>query len=105
MQPEEGNRILGKMSHYLQTPLTTIIYNFVDTLVHSRSDSEVLKQLTPDVSAFRALTEAWFPHSTLYKMLRELADEDVTIVVSTDHGSVRSEERRVGKECMVRRSG
>ncbi|HLR90842.1 MAG TPA: response regulator [Balneolaceae bacterium] len=90
IQPDEGNRMLGKMSNYLQTPLTTIIYNFVDTLVHSRSDSEVLKQLTPDVSAFRALTEAWFPHSTLYKMLRELADEDVTIVVSTDHGSVRA---------------
>src|SRR5690625_6624160 len=31
-----------------------------------------------------------FRSSTLYKMLRELADEDVTIVVSTDHGSVRA---------------
>src|SRR5690625_869309 len=31
-----------------------------------------------------------FRSSTLYKMLRELADEGVTIVVSTDHGSVRA---------------
>lgn len=90
IQPEEGNRLLNKMSNYTQTPLTTIIYNFVDTLVHSRSDSEVLKQLAPDVSAFRSLTEAWFQHSSLFKMLRELANEDVTVVISTDHGSIRA---------------
>lgn len=90
IQPEEGNKLVNKMSNYTQSPLTTIIYNFVDTLVHSRSDSEVLKQLAPDVSAFRSLTEAWFQHSSLYKMLRELANEDVTVVISTDHGSIRA---------------
>lgn len=90
IQPEDGNRLINKMANYTQTPLTTIIYNFVDTLVHSRSDSEVLKQLAPDVSAFRSLTEAWFQHSSLFKMLRELAQEDVTVVISTDHGSIRA---------------
>jgi DNA-binding response OmpR family regulator len=90
IQPEEGNRIVDKISNYTQSPFTTIIYNFVDTLVHSRSDSEVLKQLAPDVSAFRSLTETWFQHSSLFKMFKELADKDVTVVVSTDHGSVRS---------------
>lgn len=90
IQPEDGNRIADKISNYTQTPLTTIIYNFVDTLVHSRSDSEVLKQLAPDVSAFRSLTETWFQHSSLFRMFKELAKEDVTVVVSTDHGSVRA---------------
>jgi hypothetical protein len=90
IQPEDGNRLVNKMANYTQTPLTTIIYNFVDTLVHSRSDSEVLKQLAPDVSAFRSLTEAWFQHSSLFKMLRELSNEDVTVVISTDHGSIRA---------------
>jgi len=90
IHPEEGNRIADKISNYTQTPLTAIIYNFVDTLVHSRSDSEVLKQLAPDVSAFRSLTETWFQHSSLFRMFKELAKEDVTVVVSTDHGSVRS---------------
>ena len=90
IQPEDGNRIVDKLQNYTQTSFTTIIYNFVDTLVHSRSDSEVLKQLAPDVSAFRSITETWFQHSSLFKMFRELADEDVTVVVSTDHGSIRS---------------
>lgn len=90
IQPEDGNRIVDKISNYTQTPFTTIIYNFVDTLVHSRSDSEVLKQLAPDVSAFRSLTETWFQHSSLFRMFKELSRENVTVVVSTDHGSVRS---------------
>lgn len=90
IKPEDGNRIADKISNYTQTQFSTIIYNFVDTLVHSRSDSEVLKQLAPDVSAFRSLTETWFQHSSLLRMFKELAKEDVTVVVSTDHGSVRS---------------
>ncbi len=90
IQPEEGNKIVDKISNYTQSPFTTIIYNFVDTLVHSRSDSDVLKQLAPDVSAFRSLTETWFQHSSLFRMFKELSKENVTVVVSTDHGSVRS---------------
>ncbi|MEX2436520.1 MAG: response regulator [Balneolaceae bacterium] len=90
IKPEDGNRIADKISNYTQSPLTAIVYNFVDTLVHSRSDSEVLKQLAPDVPAFRALTETWFQHSSLLRMFRELASEDVTVIVSSDHGSVRS---------------
>lgn len=90
IRPEFGKKIAEKMSNYTQVPLTAIVYNFVDTLVHSRSDSDVLKQLAPDVAAFRALTESWFQHSTLLQIFRQLAKEDVTVVVTTDHGSVRA---------------
>lgn len=90
VRPEDGKRIAGKMSNYTQSAFSSIVYNFVDTLVHSRSDSDVLKQLSPDVPAFRSLTESWFQHSSLLQMFKELADEDVTVVVSTDHGAVRS---------------
>lgn len=90
IQPEDGGRIADKISNYTQTPFSTIVYNFVDTLVHSRSDSEVLKQLAPDEAAFRSLTETWFQHSTLLRIFKELANEGVTVVVTSDHGSVRS---------------
>lgn len=90
IQPEEGNKVADKINNYTQGNLTAIVYNFVDTLVHSRSDSDVLKQIAPDVPAFRSLTETWFQYSSLFRMFRELAKEDVTVVVSTDHGSVRA---------------
>lgn len=90
IQPEEGNRVADKISNYTQADLSAIVYNFVDTLVHSRSDSEVLKQLAPDEAAFRSLTESWFQHSSLLRIFKELADQDVTIIATSDHGSVRS---------------
>lgn len=87
---DEGKRVADKMHSYTQSPLGTFVYNFVDALVHSRSDSDVIKELAPDEAAFRSITEAWFQHSYLRQILKELADEDVTIVITTDHGSVRS---------------
>jgi DNA-binding response OmpR family regulator len=90
IQPEDGGRIADKISNYTQTPFSAIVYNFVDTLVHSRSDSEVLKQLAPDEAAFRSITETWFQHSSLLRIFRELASENVTVVVTSDHGSVRA---------------
>lgn len=87
---DEGKRIADRINNYTQSPFSAFVYNFVDTLVHSRSDSDVLKELAPDVAAFRSLTETWFQHSSLLQMFQDLAQQDVTIVVTTDHGSVRS---------------
>jgi CheY-like chemotaxis protein len=90
LNADEGRQVASKMKNFAQSQLAAFVFNFVDTLVHSRSDSDVIKELAPDESAFRSITEAWFQHSSLLQMFKELADEDVTVVVTTDHGSVRS---------------
>lgn len=90
LNAEEGRRVADNISNYLQSPLSTFVYNFVDTLVHSRSDSQVLKEIAPDVPAFRSLTRTWFLHSALLEIFRALAEEEVAIVVTSDHGAVRA---------------
>jgi|TARA_R110001599_G_scaffold244895_1_gene444969 CheY-like chemotaxis protein len=90
LNADEGKRIADKMQNYTQSKFAAFVYNFVDTLVHSRSDSAVIKELAPDESAFRSITEAWFLHSNLLQMFKTLSEEDVTVVVTTDHGSVRA---------------
>lgn len=90
LQADEGRRVAERIINYTQTPLSAFVFNFVDTLVHTRSDSEVLKEIAPDVSAFRALAKTWFAHSSLLDIFKTLANQDVTIVVTTDHGSVRA---------------
>jgi hypothetical protein len=50
----------------------------------------VLRELAPDTRAFRSLADAWFQHSTLFQLFKDLADRDVRIVVTTDHGSIRA---------------
>lgn len=90
LQSDEGKRLAERIQNYLQTPLSAFVFNFVDTLVHSRSDSDVLREIAPDVPAFRSLTRTWFEHSALLQLLLNVAKKDVTIVITTDHGSVRA---------------
>ncbi len=90
LQAEEGKRLAERAQNYLQTPLSAFVFNFVDTLVHSRSDSDVLREIAPDVPAFRGLTRTWFEHSALLQLLMNVAQKDVTVVITTDHGSVRA---------------
>ncbi len=90
LHAEEGKKVTDRILNYVQSPLSTFVYNFVDTLVHSRSDSDILKEIAPDVPAFRALTRTWFEHSALHEIFRTLADQEVTIVITSDHGAVRA---------------
>lgn len=87
---EDNKRISERIKNYIQNPFSAFVFNFVDTLVHSRSDSDVLREIAPDVAAFRSLTKSWFTHSPLLQIFKTLSREDVTIVVTTDHGSVRA---------------
>ncbi|MDG5766866.1 bifunctional response regulator/alkaline phosphatase family protein [Balneolales bacterium ANBcel1] len=90
LQTAEGKRISDKIINYTQSKFSAFVINFVDTLVHSRSDSPVLKEIAPDVPAFRELTRTWFAHSSLFQMLKKLSDQDVNIIITTDHGSIRA---------------
>lgn len=90
LHAEDNKKIHDRIKNYLQQPFSAFVFNFVDTLVHSRSDSDVLKEISPDVSAFRGLTKAWFSHSALFNIFKILSKEDCTIIVTTDHGSVRA---------------
>ncbi len=90
LQTEEGRRISDRILNYTQSPFSAFVINFVDTLVHSRSDSHVLKEIAPDVNAFRELTRTWFAHSSLFQMLKKLSEQDVNIIITTDHGSIRA---------------
>ncbi len=90
LQTEEGRRISDRILNYTQSQFSAFVINFVDTLVHSRSDSQVLKEIAPDVPAFRELTRTWFAHSSLFQMLKKLSEQDVNIIITTDHGSIRA---------------
>jgi len=67
--------------------LVAAVYNFLDIMAHGRSQSTILKELAPDVAAFRSLMRSWFEHSTLLEVLRELSRRETTVVLTTDHGS------------------
>jgi len=91
LDAEFGRSIEHNINSYAQTKLTSIVVNFVDMLAHGRSDSTLLKEIAPDESAYRSLTRSWFLHSSLFAMLKTLSrNKNVTIILTTDHGSIRS---------------
>jgi DNA-binding response OmpR family regulator len=86
----DGRAFAQNVRDYAQTDFSAIVVNFVDILAHSRSDSDVLKEIAPDEKAYRALTRTWFEYSWLYQAFQELAGAGVTLVITSDHGVVRS---------------
>lgn len=88
-QFQEGQQLTGQIHNLLQNDLNVIVYNFVDTLSHARTEMEIMKELASDETSYRSLTRSWFEHSPLHQALKKLADKPVTLILATDHGSVR----------------
>ncbi len=86
----QNGRILVENAHnLLNYKMSVIVYNFVDMLSHARTEMEVLKELAGDDAAYRSLTLSWFEHSALFETLKRLADRDIQLLITTDHGTVR----------------
>lgn len=91
LDPEFGKNFEQNILSYVNNPLTAVVVNFIDMLAHGRSDSQLLKEIAPHESAYRSLTQAWFTHSSLLSMLQILSKQkNVTVIITTDHGSIRS---------------
>jgi CheY-like chemotaxis protein len=85
---EEAASVKKDIASLYSLPLVAMVFNFIDILSHGRSESEILKEIAPDEAAFRAITTAWFKHSSLFDILKAISRQDATVVLTTDHGSV-----------------
>ncbi len=90
LNAENARNLERNILSYLDAPMLSVVVNFVDILAHSRSDLPILKEIAPDEPSYRSLTRSWFEHSPLYNVFKMLAQQDVTIYLTSDHGSVRS---------------
>ncbi len=89
-ETEFGKKIEKDIKKFASNEITSVVLNAVDMIAHSRSDYAILKEIAPDESAYRTLTRSWFQHSSLYSMLKQLAEvKNIKILLTTDHGSIR----------------
>ncbi len=88
LEQEEAAEFERRVKDYLHTPLTAMVYNFVDILLHTRQSVEVLKEMLPDESAFRSVTAAWFKHSSLLRIIQAFGEAGGTVLITSDHGSI-----------------
>ncbi len=87
-----GRKLLDSLPNLLTNKLSVIVYNFVDMLSHARTEMEIIRELADDEKAYRSLMVSWFNNSPLLEIIRYLAEKKVNIVITTDHGSVRSQD-------------
>ncbi len=82
-------RISDSLSSILESDLSVMVFNFVDMISHARTEMDMIKELASDEKAYRSLTLSWFNNSSLLALLKGLSENDIRVMVTTDHGSIR----------------
>ena len=89
VRPEAGRKLIDNIQHIYDADFSVIVYNFLDILSHARTETEIIRQLTEDDASFRSLTRSWFENSELFTLLKMLSERGHTVVITSDHGTVR----------------
>ena len=89
VRPEAGRKLIDNIHRIYDADFSVIVYNFLDILSHARTETEIIRQLTEDDASFRSLTRSWFEHSELFTLLKLLSERGHTVVITSDHGTVR----------------
>lgn len=89
VRPEAGRKLIDNINRIYDADFSVIVYNFLDILSHARTETEIIRQLTEDDASFRSLTRSWFEHSELFELLKMLSERGHTVIITSDHGTVR----------------
>lgn len=84
-----GAKVVDNLPSILQNEFIILIYNFVDMLSHANTDTEMIRELASNDSAYRSLTLSWFQHSHLIDLFKELSEKNIRVILTTDHGTIR----------------
>lgn len=89
---DEAEQLLAETDELLQrNSLNVVVVNFIDMLSHARTESKMVRELAHDEAAYRSLTLSWFRHSAISQLLHRLSQTDCRVVLTTDHGSIRTD--------------
>ncbi len=87
---DDAERYMNQLSSLERNSLNVLVINFIDMLSHARTESKMVRELAHDEAAYRSLTLSWFRHSIMSQLLRQLAQTDCQVIITTDHGSIRT---------------
>jgi CheY-like chemotaxis protein len=86
----DGDRLRARVSSALaqRGSVVALVFNFMDHLIHSRSESPIFMEMVRDEVSLRSLTRSWFERSAVFQIIREVGAQGHDIVLTTDHGSI-----------------
>jgi len=89
LNEKSAKKLVDSFSNYSNIPLLVVVYNFMDALSHARTTVGMLRELAGDEAAYRSLIQSWFRHSQLLELIKTCLHHERTVMITTDHGSVR----------------
>ncbi len=92
LNPNYGRKVVSELSNQMNNAFNVIVYNFIDMLSHARTDTDIIKELAEDESAYRSLTLSWFDRSPLKEALKVMSEKKAKVIITTDHGSIQVKE-------------
>jgi len=85
---KHSKRLSENLKDCMNADLSVFVYNFIDALSHARTNVNVLRDLAGSESGYRSITNSWIEHSSMLDIIKQLAEEKVKLVITTDHGSI-----------------
>ena len=82
--------LIERLGELKKNDINVVVLNVIDMLSHARTESEMVRELANNESAYRSITLSWFRHSVVGELLKALAQTDCTVIITTDHGSIRA---------------
>ena len=86
---EDSKTLADNILNLMNNDFNAIVYNFIDLLSHSRTEMNVIRELAPNEAAYRSISRSWLEFSPLLTVLKKLSQQNVKIILTTDHGTVR----------------
>lgn len=84
-----AERFVEQLPQLRKNDLNVVVLNFIDMLSHARTESRMVRELANNEAAYRSITLSWFRHSAVRELFRKLSTTDFTLILTTDHGSIR----------------
>ncbi len=86
---QAADKFLSQLPLLEKNDLNVLVVNFIDILSHARTEQKTVRELASDEAAYRSITLSWFRYSAMKELFRQLAERGFTVIVTTDHGSIR----------------
>ena len=86
--PNSADKIIEQLKEKTKNDITTIVYNFVDMLSHSKTEMQIIKELASNDKAYRSLTKSWFDNSPLLEIIKKSIELNCKVIITTDHRTI-----------------
>ena len=87
---QRAEQFMQHLNNLRTNDLNVVVVNFIDMLSHARTESKMVRELANNEAAYRSITLSWFRHSVMADLFKALAQSQYKVVITTDHGSIRT---------------